>query len=320
MDSNHLVDPELRETLALFPTFSFTAETLAERRAAPLPAAYGADDGSRPIDVEDHHIDGPDGDRLRIRIYRPTGGDAVKPGYLQIHGGGYVLGSVEVSDLRNRTLALETDCVVAAVDYRLAPETRHPGPVEDCYAGLRWLHAEADKLGVDRARIAIGGESAGGGLAAALGLLARDRGELAVCFQHLIYPMIDDRTAASADPHPFAGQYVWTAESNAFGWRSLLGSEPGSDGISPYAAASRAEYLGGLPPTFIAVGALDLFVEEDIEYARRLMRAGVPVELHVYPGAYHGFIHMIGTEISQRFNRDSLASVRKAFIKKEVIS
>ena len=129
--------------------------------------------------------------------------------------------------------------------------------------------------------------------------------------------MIDDRTAANADPHPFAGQYVWTPDSNAFGWRSLLNAEPGSDRISPYAAASRAEDLSGLPPAFIAVGALDLFVEEDIEYARRLMRAGVPVELHVYPGAYHGFIHMIGAEISQRFNRDSLDSVRRAFMKKE---
>ncbi len=313
MDSNHLVDPELRATLELFPTFEFSAETLAERRAAPLPAAYGADDGSNPIDVEDHAIAGPDGGSLRIRIYRTRGGEAVKPGYLQIHGGGYVLGSVEVSDLRNRTLALETDSVVAAVDYRLAPETPHPGPVEDCYAGLKWLHAEASALGVDPARIAVGGESAGGGLAAALCLLARDRGEVEVCFQHLIYPMIDDRTAATTDPHPYAGQYVWTPDSNAFGWRALLNAEPGSDGISPYAAASRAEDLSGLPPAFIAVGALDLFVEEDIEYARRLMRAGVPTELHVYPGAYHGFIHMTGTEISQRFNRDSLESVRKAF-------
>ncbi|RYD93408.1 MAG: alpha/beta hydrolase, partial [Sphingomonadales bacterium] len=251
----------------------------------------------------------------RLLVYRPAGSAAVKPGYLQIHGGGYILGTAEVSDVRNRTLAIEADCVVAAVDYRLAPETPHPGPVEDCYAGLKWLHAEAGNLGVDPARIAVGGESAGGGLAAALCLLARDRGELQVAFQHLIYPMIDDRTAATADPHPHAGQYIWTADSNAFGWRSLLGAEPGSSGISAYAAASRAEDLTGLPPTFVAVGALDLFVEEDVEYARRLMRAGVPTELHVYPGAYHGFIHMTGTGVAKRFNRDSYDAVRRGLAK-----
>ncbi len=311
MSSEHLVDPELRATLALFPTFDFTPETLAELRAQPLPAAYGADDGSRPITVETHHLTGPDGDELRLLVYRPGGGAAIKPGYLQIHGGGYILGTAEVSDLRNRTLALETDTIVVAVDYRLAPETPHPGPVEDCYAGLLWLHREAEALGVDPARIAVGGESAGGGLAAALCLLARDRGEVKVAFQHLIYPMLDDRTAA-AEAHPYTGQFIWTPDSNAFGWRALLGQEPGSAGVSPYAAAARAEYLAGLPPTFIAVGALDLFFEEDLEYARRLVRAGVPTELHVYPGAYHGFIHMTDTDVAQRFNRDALGAVRRA--------
>ena len=312
MDSTHLVDPELHGALALIPTFSFTAETLAELRASPLPAAYRQDDGSRPIEIEEHGTIGPDGHEVRIMLYRPLGGAVVKPGYLQIHGGGYILGSPEGSDLRNRTLAIETDTVVAAVDYRLAPETPHPGPVEDCYAALKWLHGQAGLLGVDPARIAVGGESAGGGLAAALCLLARDRGEVPVAFQHLIYPMIDDRTAASADPHPYTGQFVWTAASNAFGWRSLIGAEPGSPGISPYAAAARAEDLSGLPPTFIAVGALDLFLEEDLDYARRLSRAGVPVELHVYPGAYHAFIHMTGTEVTRRFVRDELDAVRRA--------
>jgi acetyl esterase/lipase len=311
LDSSHLVDPELIEALELIPTFTFSADTLADLRAQPLPAAYRPDDGSRPITVEEHSIAGPDGDPLRVVLYRPLGGAAVKPGYVQIHGGGYILGSPEGSDLRNRTLALETDTIVAAVDYRLAPETPHPGPVEDCYAALKWLHREAASLGVDPARIAVGGESAGGGLAAATCLLARDRGEVPVAFQHLIYPMIDDRTAA-ADPHPFAGQYVWTVQSNAFGWASLLAAPPGSPGVSHYASPARAEDLSGLPPTFIAVGALDLFIEEDLEYARRLIRAGVPTELHVYPGAYHAFIHMTGTDVTRRFVRDELDAVRRA--------
>jgi triacylglycerol lipase len=156
------------------------------------------------------------------------------------------------------------------------------------------------------------GESAGGGLAAALALLARDRGEYRLAFQHLIYPMIDDRTVVASDPHPYTGEYVWTAESNAFGWASLLGVPPGSDGVSPYAAAARAETLKGLPPTFISTGALDLFLEEDLEYARRLTREGVPVELHVYPGAYHAFNIAAGAGVAQAAQRDSLAALRRA--------
>jgi acetyl esterase/lipase len=142
---------------------------------------------------------------------------------------------------------------------------------------------------VDASRIAIGGASAGGGLAAALALLARDRGEVPVAFQLLIFPMLDDRTAVTADAHPYTGEFVWTTETNYFGWSSLLGHEPGGEGVSPYAAAARAESLEGLPPAYISVGSIDLFLEEDLEYARRLMRAGVPTELHVYPGAFHGY-------------------------------
>jgi acetyl esterase/lipase len=202
------------------------------------------------------------------------------------------------------------------VDYRLAPETPHPGPVEDCYAALKWLYTHADELGVDPKRIAIGGASAGGGLAAALGLLTRDRGEVPLVFQLLIYPMLDDRTVTTTDPHPYTGEFIWTAEANRFGWRSLLGQEPGGPDVSPYAAAARAESLAGLPSTFISVGALDLFLEEDIEYARRLIRAGVPTELHVYPGAYHGFNLTADAQVSQVAARDQLAALKRALIKK----
>ena len=200
-----------------------------------------------------------------------------------------MLGKPEGSQGRNQSLASELGCVVVSVDYRLAPETPHPGPIEDCYAALKWMHAHADELGIDPARIAVGGESAGGGLAACLALLARDRGEIPLVFQLLIYPMLDDRTVTEAEPHPFAGAFIWTRDSNRFGWTSLLGCEPGGDEVSPYAAASRATDLKGLPPTFIAVGSLDLFLEEDLEYTRRLLRAGVSTELHIYPGAYHAF-------------------------------
>src|SRR5262249_10178152 len=160
--------------------------------------------------------------------------------------------------------------------YRLAPETAFPGAVEDCYAALRWLHAQAAALGVDESRIAIGGESAGGGVTAGLALLARDRGEVPRGFPLPLYPMLDRRTGTTAEPSPMVGEFGWNRGSNHFGWAALLGGDPGGAGTSPYAAAARAAELAGLPPAYIAVGTLDLFLEENIEYARRLMRAGVP--------------------------------------------
>jgi triacylglycerol lipase len=186
--------------------------------------------------------------------------------------------------------------------------------VEDCYAVLAWINQQADALGVDLKRVGVMGESAGGGLAAGLALMARDRGEYSLAFQHLIYPMIDDRTCITADPHPFAGEYVWTAKSNHFGWSCLLGQEPGGEGVSPYAAAARATDLSGLPPTFIASGALDLFLEEDLDYARRLVRSGVPVELHVYPGAFHAFQWMREAYVSLQAGRDSQNALARAMV------
>ena len=150
-------------------------------------------------------------------------------------------------------------------------------------------------------------------MAAGLALLTRDRGQIPLAFQLLIYPMLDDRTVTVAEPHPYTGEFIWTAEANRFGWASLLGQEPGGPDVSPYAAAARAESLAGLSPTFIGVGALDLFLEEDLEYARRLMRAGVPTELHVYPGAFHGFDMAAGASVSQTAQRDRFDALRRAF-------
>jgi triacylglycerol lipase len=170
----------------------------------------------------------------------------------------------------------------------------------------------AGALGVDPVNIGVMGESAGGGLAAALALLVRDRNELSLAFQHLIYPMIDDRTCIRPDPHPFAGEFVWHAHNNMFGWTALLGVAPGSADISPYAAAARATDLTGLPPTYIAVGALDLFLEENLDYARRLTRAGVPVELHVYPGAFHAFQFATAATVSKTAWLDSQRALERA--------
>jgi acetyl esterase/lipase len=193
-------------------------------------------------------------------------------------------------------------CVVVSVDYRLAPETRFPGSLEDNYAALRWLYANATELGVDRTRIALLGESAGGGHVAALAIAARDRGEVPVAMQVMLYPMLDDRTGSSRAVPAHLGVYVWDAAANRFGWSSLLGVPAGSHAVPRGAVPARVDNLRGLPPAFIGVGSIDLFVEEDIAYARRLIEAGVPTELYVAPGGYHGFdIIVPDARISKRF-------------------
>jgi acetyl esterase/lipase len=212
-----------------------------------------------------------------------------------------------------KTVASEVECAVFSVDYRLAPEFPFPAGLHDCYAALKWVHAEAAELQVDTSRIAIGGGSAGGGLAAGLALFARDRAEVPVSFQVLLVPMLDDRTTTLADPHPYAGELTWTATQNLFGWTSYLGGAPGGEGVSEYAAAARTASLAGLPAAYIATGALDLFLEEDMEYARRLTRAGVPTELHVYPGAYHGFSRAANARVAQAYRRDMTNALRRAF-------
>jgi triacylglycerol lipase len=197
-----------------------------------------------------------------------------------------------------------------SVDYRLAPEHPFPAPLEDCYAGLAWTAAHADELGIDRERIVIVGQSAGGGLAAGLALLVRDRAEIPLCYQLLIYPMIDDRNTSTSSQ---LVTKVWTREANLLGWRCYLGHEPGVGDVSPYAAAARAEDLRGLAPAFIGVGTLDVFRDENIEYAQRLLAAGVPTELHVYPGAPHGFEGLAPqAAVSQQFLRDITDALRRA--------
>lgn len=316
MTTRHLVDPEIAPMLDQFPQLQLTEETLPQMRAllAEMNAQLRAELPDFPdIDVTERHVPGPKGaPDVRVLVYLPKSAPRPLPALLWVHGGGYVLGGADQDDAQVKSIVHPIGCAAVSVDYRLAPETPFPGPVEDCYAALKWLHAHASELGVDANRIAIGGASAGGGLAAGLGLLTRDRGEVPLAFQLLIYPMLDDRTVTVADPHPYAGEFIWTAAANRFGWTALLGREPGSAGVSPYAAAARAERLAGLPPTYICVGALDLFLEENLEYARRLMREGVPTELHVYPGAYHGFNMAVDAQVTKAYTRDFMDALRRA--------
>lgn len=313
MSTIDLVDPELREALDQRPKLRLTNEALQKSRAFILKAADAAPKPNIPdLDVAEIHVESSFGaPTIRVLSYRPSKVEGPLPAVLHVHGGGFVMGAPEMKDVENRILASELNCAIVSVDYRLAPEAPHPAPLQDVYSVLVWLHSNAAKLKLDPARIGIKGESGGGGIAAAVALYARDQTGPPLAFQHLTYPMIDDRTAIRQDLNPFVGEFVWTQDHNFFGWHALLGARPGGDGVSPYAAAARATDLSGLPPTFIAVGGLDLFLEENMSYADRLSHAGVPVEFHLYPGACHGFQLAAQARISMRAERDSRNALQR---------
>jgi acetyl esterase/lipase len=298
------LDPEFAEILTALPLNlgELNLETLAQVRsqAGALPEIELSDRVKRT----DHSVPGPQGaPEVTARVHTPLGVEGPLPCVYSIHGGGFILGSYEMDDLRHDGWSPELGYVGVSVEYRLAPETPYPGPLEDCYAGLKWTFGHAGELGIDPGRIGVSGISAGGGLAAGLALLVRDRGEMQLAFHCLEYPMLDDRqiTVSSGwDDVP-----IWTPANNTFGWRSYLGDLYGTDTIPAYAAPARAEDLAEVPSTFICVGTVDGFCDEDIEYARRLVDARVPTELHVYPGAPHGF-NAFGPQsaVGQRCHRE----------------
>lgn len=233
-----------------------------------------------------------------------------RPAIVHMHGGGYILGNATQNFIALQSICQELDCLAISVDYRLAPETTWAGSVEDNYAALKWVHANAEQLGVDPARIAVMGESAGGGHAAILAIVARDRGEVPVAFQCLIYPMIDDRTGTTRNPAPHIGRLLWTRARNASAWGMFLGMAPGGRKVPAMAAPARVTNLAGLPPAFIGVGSLDLFYDEDVDYAQRLNAAGVTAELIVVPGAFHGF-DAASVPVVKRFNTAKMDALRR---------
>jgi len=240
----------------------------------------------------------------------------VKPGrrrgaILYMHGGGYVGGGAFFELDRAQSLAVTLDCVVISVEYRLAPETTFTGSLEDNYAALSWLYRNASELGVDRSRIVLLGESAGGGHAALLAVAARDRGEVPVAMQCLVYPMLDDRTGTTRAVPGHIGAIGWDSKANAFGWHSFLGRRPGGPGTA--GVPGRVASVNGLPPTWIGVGSIDLFVDEDMDYARRLLNAAIPTELVVVPGAFHGFdLIAADTQIAKRFTETKIGALKRA--------
>jgi len=317
IDLSELLDPELKvpfkKMMNQMPPISFDNLPASRAASRKMTALMKAQSPVIPgIVSEDLEIPGRDKAKIPVRVYRPDSVPGSLPALLWIHGGGYMLGDLDQEDSLSKQYALAGGCLVVSVDYRLAPEHPYPAPLDDCYSALKWLSSEAGRLNVDRSRIAVGGASAGGGLAAGLALLARDRMEVKIMFQLLVYPMINDRNVAPAS-ETVPDTLFWTRKNNLFGWRAYLGCEPGGEGISCYASASRVGDVKGLPPAYIAVGDLDLFAQEDIDYARRLIAAGIPAELHVYRGGCHAFdMFMPEAGLSKRFTADIQRALKQA--------
>jgi len=293
-DASAAIDPEVVAGMLADGRFELgargplpTLDLLATMRQTPPKVPY---DPMPPPGVsrEERRIPGPAGaPDVPVRIYRRAERTAHDvPGIVWMHGGGYVMGSYDLDQPFLDALVAATGCVAVSVEYRLAPETPFPGPVDDCFTALELLRDAAGELGVDGARLAVGGASAGAGLAAACALRARDEG-LALVHQHLIYPMIDDRQATASSRWDLLA--VWSREMNAFAWRCYLGDLYGADDVPVYAAPARAQDLARLAPAYVHVGGLDGFLHEDVDYAARLLAAGVCAELHVLPLVPHGF-------------------------------
>lgn len=286
-------DPEVAAVLAAFGGFPpITPELIPlVRQGLPgmePPTLEGLTrDGA--FTVTERDVPGPDGaPDVRLLVCRPTGTTTALPGVYFVHGGGMVLGDNRSGVDEALDWAQELGLVVVSVEYRLAPETPHPGPVEDCYAGLVWTAEHAAELGLDPDRLVVAGVSAGGGLGAALALMARDRGGPALAGQLLVYPMLDDRND-SPSAVQMGDTGTWGRTANDTGWTALLGEARGGPDVSPYAAPARAQDLSGLPPAFVDVASAENFRDEDVAYATRIWQAGGSAELHVWPGGFHGF-------------------------------
>jgi acetyl esterase/lipase len=295
-----LLDPEIAAAPGAAFELVVNADTLTELRAsfdellqtAPPPLSETVERRDHVVSTDPH---------VTVRVHRPASLSAPAPCLYSIHGGGYVIGTNLMDDAVLDEYCNDFGCVGVSVEYRLAPETPYPGPLEDCYAGLMWTFAHGDELGIDAARTGIMGVSAGGGLAAALALLVRDRGEARIAFQLLQCPMIDDRQTSVSSRAD--GLLVWSREANTFGWQSYLAGHYGHDDVPAYAAAARADDLTRLPPTMVITGGADGFRDENIDYAVRLAQAGVFTDLCVIAGAPHGLQQIfVGTDPERRWS------------------
>jgi len=290
MDIEQRMDPELREVFRSMPPLTITGDPVAARRMfADMLKAMGIGQvRNDEVSVEDHTIPGVNGSPgVPVRVYASSHRQGPSAGLLWIHGGGFIVGNLDQDDLLCTGIVQHVGCVVVSVDYRLAPEHPFPAAPDDCFLALKWMVSVAPVLGLDPARLAVGGGSAGGCLAAAVALMARDFKGPDIVFQLLIYPVLDDRLVTPSS-YDVTDRRTWNRESAIGSWNAYLGAKHGGD-VSPYAAPARAADLTGLPPTYILVAGLDLLRDEAIEYASRLMQAGVTTDLHVFSGTAHAF-------------------------------
>jgi acetyl esterase len=310
-ETGYAFDPELAAAVAMLPTLDVSDIPAARATMKELRAGLPEPDETG-ISVTDVTVPGPAGaPDVALRIYRPD--EVAGPiGIYDVHGGGFILGDIDASHAANVALARAVGAVVVTVEYRLAPEAPFPAPLEDVYAGLVWFAEHAADYGVDPARIAIHGISAGGGLCAGLALLARDRGGPAIAFQYLGVPEVDDRLTTPSMT-AFTDTPIWNRPNAIVSWDSYLGEGvPGSADVSPYAAPARATDLSGLPPAYVSTMAFDPLRDEGIAYGLALLAAGVPVELHLFPGTFHGSTLIEGAAISQREITERVAVLRRA--------
>jgi acetyl esterase/lipase len=307
-----VIDPELQPIVDLLPSIDLSDPPASRRAFEEMIESMRAEiPGIETLDIEDRLIPGWEGDPdVSVRLYRPKQVDGPVPGILLIHGGGFVVGNLESEHVSGVSLAMTIGAVVVSVDYRLAPEHPYPAGLHDCYSALRYLADEADALGVDPAHIALNGVSAGGGLGAATALLARDLGGPAICFQMLHIPELDDRLETPSMVR-FVDSPLWNQPLAVESWRYYLGELTGGD-VPPYAAPARATDLAGLPPAYISTAENDPLRDEGILYALALLRAGVSVELHQFPGTFHGSALVAGAAISKRAQYEATVALRRA--------
>ncbi|MBL4865771.1 MAG: alpha/beta hydrolase [Pseudomonadales bacterium] len=313
-------DPEFKKLLKNLPTlsnFSTLERVQRIRDAREKDGLLGAPADRDDVTKEDRIIPGPEGDpEIAIRIYRPkTESESPRAGVYEIHGGGFMLGNIDMMDAWCQKVASVIDAVVVSVDYRLAPEHPFPAGIEDCYAGLVWMSEHASELGIDNTRIAIAGQSAGGGLAAGTALMARDRGGPELCFQLLEIPELDDRLDTPS-MLAYTDTPLWNRPNAEWSWKHYLGPDHKGD-PSPYAAPARAEDLAGLPPAYISTMEFDPLRDEGIIYAMGLLAAGVSVELHSFPGTFHGSSLLAGTTVSRRGAKEIMEALRQRLKPKE---
>jgi acetyl esterase/lipase len=304
-------DPELAALIPSLPVeFDWSDMPAARDQMLEMISAMGGDqpdpDGVR---YADRLVPGPaDAPEVRVRVYHPDASEASLPAVLYIHGGGFCLGSIETEHIGAAGTALAAEAVVVSVDYRLAPEHPFPAGIEDCYAVLLWMTANARELGIDVTRVAVMGGSAGGGMAAGTALMARDRGGPALCFQVLNIPELDDRLE-TASMKQFTDTPLWNRPNAIVSWRYYLGDALGGD-VSPYAAPARAENLRHLPPAYVSTMEYDPLRDEALLYAMRMLEQDVSVELHQYPGTFHGSSMMTNAGVSRRASDEMMAALR----------